>query len=115
MKWESQKNKYKKSNIAFKALLLFVLFFCLNGYSQIAVFSDEEVIEVAAANLQEHLTRIQADPQAFGFNNTDEFDLIEIGHPYELQFLSDYFMSDSLFIQSGRYFSSKNEWFVPLY
>ncbi|MBN1925586.1 MAG: T9SS type A sorting domain-containing protein, partial [Prolixibacteraceae bacterium] len=28
---------------------------------------------------------------------------------------SDYFMSDSLFIQSGRYFSSKNEWFVPLY
>lgn len=81
------------------------------------IISDEEVRDTAQAQLGIWLEKLEGDDlyKNYGFNNLEEMNRVEIGTPYEKVFLSDDFVSDSVFIIGKNYFTKENlSWDVPL-
>jgi hypothetical protein len=80
------------------------------------IISDKEVRDTAQAQLGVWLEKLEGGLyKNFGFNNLEELNRVEIGTPYEMVFLSNDFVSDSVFINGKNYFTKENRsWDVPL-
>lgn len=80
------------------------------------IISDEEVRDTAQAQLGVWLEKLEGGLyKNMGFHNLEELNRVEIGTPYEMVFLSNDFVSDSVFIKGKNYFTKENlTWNVPL-
>lgn len=80
------------------------------------IISGEEVIDTAYAQLDIWLEKIRAiNYNDFGFNTIEEMNRVELGTPYEVIFVSEDFLTDSVFIKEKNYFIKENQkWEVPL-
>ncbi|HPR31622.1 MAG TPA: hypothetical protein PLK12_05995 [Prolixibacteraceae bacterium] len=114
---QNTERKNRRIQVSKIVLLLFVWVVpALNTRAQyVPAFPDREVIDCAQENLERYLHSIRMDLPSFGFNSVDEFDRIVIGHPYERQYLSPYFTTDTAYVSDERYFYSTYWWHVPLY
>lgn len=80
------------------------------------IISDEEVRDTANAQLDIWLEKLEGGLyKDFGFNNIEEMSRVELGTPYEMVFVSEDFITDSVFIKGKNYFIKENRsWIVPL-
>jgi len=79
------------------------------------VFSDEEILDTARANLDWYLDAIEyGGVENYGFHSTSEFDLIELGEPYLELILNQDFIEDDKFSNIDNYIYNYNSWRIPL-
>lgn len=111
--WRANKSTIMRTKLTVLIILISVSSLKAQEYR---IISDEEVRDTAQAQLGVWLEKLEGGLyKDMGFNNIEEMGRVEIGSPYEMVFLSNDFVSDSVFIKGKNYFTKENRsWDVPL-
>ncbi|KAF0236750.1 MAG: hypothetical protein FD181_2520 [Prolixibacteraceae bacterium] len=105
-----------KARIILLTIWVFLSFSAWTSFAQNnRIISDEEILDIALANLNQFIEHINGSYKDFGFNQKEDMNNVQLGAPYEVVFLSSDFVTDSAFVEEKNYFIKENyAWEVPL-